>query len=166
MNLSGNGGELIKFWEKLMLVAYPDPATGGDPWTIGWGHTGPDVMPGQVITEEQAQILFDMDVEEFVAGVNKLNLYRLIPQCQFDALVSFAFNLGPENLGKSSLLRKFLAGDIEGAAREFPKWNNANGKPMRGLTRRRIAEQAMFLGQDWRKVLAEFDSDEKGDNRA
>lgn len=154
--LSPLGEELIKFWEKLELIAYPDPGTGGDPWTIGWGHTGPDVVPGQIISREQAQILFAADTKWAVDAVS--GYAHEAEQCEFDAMVSFTFNVGATAFKNSTLRKKFNAGDIDGAAKEFLRWNKAAGKTMYGLTRRRVAEQAMFLGQDWRKVLAEFDA--------
>ena len=170
MDLSSAGVELIKHWERLRLIAYPDPATNGAPWTIGWGHTG-DVRPGDTITQAEAERLFRSDVAETVVAVNMLIDNAKVPQHEFNALVSFAFNVGPdidddllpEGLGDSTLLRLYRAGDVKGAAAEFMKWNRAGKprRPMLGLTRRRVAEQAMFLGRDWHMALAAFDSDER-----
>jgi lysozyme len=157
-DLSDEGARLIQHFESCRLVAYPDPGTGGDPWTIGWGHTGSEVCTGLVIDQAEADRLFRQDVFQFVQDVNNLLGGVGATQSEFDALVSFAYNVGPdidaddiaEGLGDSTLLRKFKAGDIQGAANEFPKWNKAKGNVLAGLTRRRKAERAMFLGQDWR----------------
>jgi lysozyme len=142
MQISQAGIDLIKSFEGLRLEAYPDPATGGNPWTIGYGHTG-DVEPGQVITETQAEELLRQDVAQFEMCVN--GALQVTPtQGQFDALVSFAFNVGCRNLRNSTLLRKLNAGDDVGAAAEFTRWNRAAGKVMAGLTRRREAERDLF----------------------
>lgn len=143
--LSDAGLDHIKRSEGLRIKAYPDPASGGDPWTIGYGSTGPDVKPGLVITEAQAEERLRRDVVRFEDAVR-----RLAPsttQGQFDALVSFAFNLGAGNLEKSTLLRKHNAGDFAGAADEFGKWTLAAGKQMPGLVRRRADEAAIYRGK-------------------
>lgn len=141
---SAAGRKLITSFEGTRLAAYPDPATGGDPWTIGVGHTGPEVRKGLTITLAQADELLESDLRRFEAAVN-----RLAPkttQAQFDALVSFAFNVGDAALAKSTLLKKHNAGDLDGAAAQFALWNKANGKVMAGLTRRRAAEARMYQG--------------------
>lgn len=139
-----------------MIVAYPDPATGGAPWTIGVGTTGPDVTRGTVWTRQQALDRFAAEIEsKYAAGVRRLLGGAPTTQGQFDALVSFAYNVGldedpdtkAEGLGDSGLLRKHLAGDYAGAAAEFGKWVNANGRRMNGLVRRRAAEAELYRGQ-------------------
>lgn len=142
MRVSDAGIALIKSFEGLELEAYPDPATGGEPWTIGYGHTG-EVTPGMVITEAEADELLLQDVAQFEMCVNGA-LQVPVTQGQFDALVSFAFNLGCRNLRNSTLLAKLNAGDNVGAAAEFVRWNRAAGKVMAGLTRRREAERDLF----------------------
>jgi len=157
-DLSDEGARLIQHFESCSLVAYPDPGTGGDPWTVGWGHTGTDVYPGCQITQDEADKLFRDDIFVFVKAVNDLLDGVNATQNEFDALVSFSYNVGAdidsddiaEGLGDSTLLRKFKTGDVAGAADEFPKWNKAGGKIMAGLVRRRKAERAMFVGHDWR----------------
>lgn len=144
MKTSENGISVIKFFESLSVTAYPDPATGGEPWTIGYGHTG-GVKRGDVITEAYASELLLDDLSRFERSVSRLAKVKLT-QGQFDALVSFAFNVGDGNLAKSTLLKKLNAGDYAGASMEFSKWNKAAGRPMRGLTRRRSAEENLFLG--------------------
>lgn len=140
---SDKGIALIKEFEGLRLQAYPDPATGGEPWTIGVGHTG-GVRRGDVITEAQADTFLRADLGRFEAAVNKLA--PVTTQDQFDALVSLAFNVGEGNLASSTLLRKHNAADYDGAAAEFGRWNKAAGKVMAGLTRRRAAEASLYRG--------------------
>lgn len=152
MKASERGRAFIKSFESCRLEAYPDPGTGGEPWTIGWGHTGSEVKPGLIWTQEQADQAFDDDLAQFEGAVNSL-VKASLNQNQFDALVSFAFNVGPdidademaEGLGDSTLLKKLNAGDYRGAAEEFPKWNKSGGKVMPGLVRRRAGERTMFL---------------------
>jgi lysozyme len=143
MRISDAGLRFIKAHEGLRLEAYPDPGTGDKPWTIGYGHTGPDVVPGLRITAERAEELLRADVARFEAAVTRLVKVPL-SQPQFDALVSFAFNVGEGALARSGLLRVLNAGDYSGAAEQFGKWVNAGGKPMPGLIRRRRAERTMF----------------------
>lgn len=145
--INAAGAAIIKEFEGLRLTAYLCPA---GVWTIGWGHTGPDVKPGLVITHERAEELFADDLQEFEAGVARLA--PVASDNQFSALVSFAFNVGldedgdslAEGLGDSTLLRKHNAGDFEGAAREFAKWNTAKGHVLPGLSRRRAMEAALY----------------------
>ena len=152
MKISKNGLNLIKTYEGLELTAYPDPGTGGAPWTIGYGHTGPEVHAGLVWTQQQAEQALASDVAQFERDVTSLVKVQ-INQNQFDALVSFAYNCGSdidaddiaEGLGDSTLLKKLNAGDYDGAANEFPKWNKSGGKVMSGLTKRRNAERSLFL---------------------
>jgi lysozyme len=106
------------------------------------GHTGPDVRKGQTITREQSQALLSADLARFEGAMNKLG--GKMTQSQFDALVSFAFNLGIGALAKSTLLKKHLAGDYAGAAKEFARWNKAGGKVLAGLVKRRAAEAALY----------------------
>ena len=141
---SKDGLHLTEGFEGVRLTAYPDPATGGDPWTIGYGHTGPEVHSGMTITQEQAENYLAEDVKKAEADVNaRLNVE--VTQNEFDALVDFAFNCGCGNLNNSTLLKKLNAGDFEGAAQEFLKWDMAAGHHMAGLLRRRQAEELLFL---------------------
>ena len=143
MKINEAGLNLIKQFESCRLKAYPDPATGGEPITIGWGHTG-GVKLGDVITQAQADAWLLEDVAKFEQGVSELVKVSLSGN-QYSALVSFAYNCGLANLKKSSLLRKLNAGDIMGAADEFPKWNRGGGRVLPGLVRRRKAERELFL---------------------
>lgn len=148
MQTSSEGINLIKSFEGLGLKAYPDPATGGKPYTIGHGTTiypsGMPVKLGDTCTAQQAMDYLRSDLKKFEAGVNNLVKVKL-SQGHFDALVSFAYNLGLGNLGSSTLLKKLNAGDYLGASNEFLRWDKAAGKVMAGLTRRRQAERQLFL---------------------
>lgn len=104
------------------------------------------------ITAAGADAILRADLVKFEQGVVKAVKVPLT-QSQFDALVSFTFNLGPGSLGKSMLLHKLNAGDYTGAAAEFPKWNKSNGKVLAGLTRRRADEQALFLSSRSGRVV-------------
>lgn len=149
MKLSQKGADFIKSFESCRLTAYRD---GGGVFTVGFGHTGPEVRPGFTITQGQADTLFEDDVERFETGVESLVTVGLT-QGQFDALVSFAFNVGldqdedtkAEGLGDSTLLKLLNEGFYSNAADEFLKWDYDNGKKVAGLTRRRAAEREMFL---------------------
>lgn len=139
--------DLIKQFESWRADAYPDPAVGWNLPTIGFGHTTaagpPTVSRGLSITRADGEMILMRDlvaVEKNVADAVKVPLTAN----QFGALVSFTFNLGAGNLRKSTLLKKLNAGDYDGAAAEFGKWNKAAGKVMAGLTRRRAAEAALF----------------------
>lgn len=142
--MSDAGIAALKGYEGVRLSAYPDPATGGAPWTIGVGHTGVDVRKGLTITEARADELLREDLARFEAGVNAAA--PKATQGQFDALVSLAFNIGLGNLQSSTLLRKHNAGDYDGAAAQFAVWNRAAGKVMPGLTKRRLSETRMYKG--------------------
>lgn len=143
MNISNNGRTVIKGFESLELKAYPDPGTGGKPWTIGWGHTK-GVNPGDQITQQQAEQFLSEDLAVFELTVNSA-IKRPMTQNQFDAMVSLAFNIGGRNFAQSTLVKKFNAGDSIGAADEFPRWVKAGGNVMPGLVKRRAAERKLFL---------------------
>lgn len=127
------------------FCAYPDPGSGGDPWTIGWGSTGADIKKGVVWTQQQCDERFSSHVGEFAAKVAAAVTGVSTTQHQFDAMVSFAYNVGVGNFQSSTLLKKHRAGDYAGAAAEFGKWNKAAGKVLPGLTKRRAAEAALYL---------------------
>jgi GH24 family phage-related lysozyme (muramidase) len=126
------------------FAAYPDPGTGGDPWTIGWGTTGADVKQGVVWTQQQCDDRLTADMTSFAAKVAAVLGTTQTSQHQFDALVSFAYNVGVGNLSSSTLLKLHKAGDFAGAAQQFGRWNKAAGKVLPGLTRRRAAEAALY----------------------
>lgn len=140
MTTGTKGIELIKSFEGCRLEAYQDAVKV---WTIGYGHTG-NVKAGMKITQEEVMKLLKSDLKKFESAVNKA-VKVFLNQNQFDALVSFTYNLGAGNLKSSTLLKKLNAGDYAGAANEFTKWNKADGKVLNGLTRRRESEKALFL---------------------
>jgi lysozyme len=151
MNLGADGIKLIQSFEGCAKKrpdgsydAYPDPATGGDPWTIGWGSTGPDIKRGVVWTQQQCDDRFVSHAGEFAANVEKAIGGAATTQHQFDAMVSLSYNIGMGNFSTSTLLKKHKAGDHEGAAAQFAVWNKANKMVMAGLTRRRAAEAALY----------------------
>ncbi len=125
-------------------AAYPDPGSGGDPWTIGWGSTGPDIKPGVVWTQQQCDDRLASSVTQFAAGVSNAIGAATTTQNQFDAMVSFAYNVGVANLASSTLLKLHKAGDFAGAQAQFARWNKASGQVLPGLTRRRAAEAALY----------------------
>lgn len=135
------GLDIIRTFEGLRLDAYVCP---GGILTIGYGHTGPDVTPGMRITQEHADKLLLDDIGRFERAVHRMAAVA-INENQFSALVSFAFNLGENALRNSTLMRKLIAGDVVGAADEFPRWNKASGIVLQGLVRRRAAERELFL---------------------
>jgi len=133
------GLALIKQFEGCELRAYRDPV---GVLTIGYGHTGPDVTPGMTITQDQADALLRKDVARFEKAV--AGMAKAATDNQFDALVSFAYNLGEEALRRSTLLRKHNEGDYAGAKAEFARWVNAGGKKLNGLVKRRASEAALY----------------------
>ena len=142
MRISDEGLELIKSFEGCRLKAYQDSV---GVWTIGYGSTK-NVHPGQTITQEQAEELLRQDVAVFEQGVSDLVKVNL-EQHQFDALVSFAFNLGLGNLKSSTLLRYVNMREFDSAAAQFGRWNRAGGKVLPGLTTRRKVEADLFAGK-------------------
>jgi lysozyme len=143
MRTSDDGLNAIIKREGCELTAYPDPATGGEPWTIGVGHTG-GVKEGDTCTEERAKMWLSVDLQTAEKCIN--NSVRVaITQSQLDALVSFVFNVGCGNFRQSTLLRMLNDGDDQGAADQFLVWNKAGGKIMQGIINRRESERAQFL---------------------
>lgn len=126
------------------LRAYPDPGTGGAPFTIGWGSTGPDIRNGTVWTQEQADARLAQEVAEKAAGVAALVTVP-VSDAQLGALTSLAYNIGLGNVRSSTVLRKLNGGDVAGAADAFLMWTKAAGRELPGLVRRRQAERALFL---------------------
>lgn len=145
MQTSEKGIALIKQFEGCKLTAYQDSV---GVWTIGYGWTQPvdgkPIRAGMTIKQETAERLLKTGLLSYESDVSRLVKVGLT-QWQFDALVSFTYNLGARSLSTSTLLRKLNAGDYAGAADEFLRWNKAGGKVLNGLTRRREAERALFL---------------------
>lgn len=140
MTTSQAGRDLIKKYEGLRLKAYKCPA---GVWTVGYGHTR-GVTSSTEISQSMADLFLQDDIRPLERYINKLGInFR---QGQFDALVSFMFNLGEGNFNKSTLKKKILAGgNDEDIAAEFKKWNKAGGKVLDGLTKRREEEAEMWL---------------------
>lgn len=150
ITMSQDGLVVLKHFEGLRLKAYRDPV---GVWTIGYGHTGPDVYEGLVWSQAQAdKALRDRLDREFVPGVLAV-IKRSMRQHELDAMVDLAYNIGVGAFQGSTLVRKFNSGDIQGAADEFLRWVNAGGKPMLGLRRRRAANRALFLGATGREAI-------------
>lgn len=145
MQTSDKGIALIKEFEGCKLTAYQDSV---GVWTIGYVWTQPvdgkPIRAGMTINQETAERLLKTGLVSYESDVSRLVKVGLT-QGQFDALVSFTYNLGARSLSTSTLLRKLNAGDYAGAADEFLRWNKAGGKVLNGLTRRREAERALFL---------------------
>lgn len=137
-----------------MVEAYPDPGTGGEPWTIGWGSTGLDnfnggrIKRGTIWTKAQCDERFEQDLIKYARDVSKAlgSAIGNTSQAQFDALVSFHYNTGA--IANATLTRKHVAGDHAGAAQEFGRWVRAGGRVMNGLVRRRKAEAELYQSED------------------
>ena len=140
MNISEQGLELIRHFEGCMLKAYKD--TGGI-WTIGYGHVV-GVKGGDTCTQEQADDWLKEDVHHAETCVGQCVSVELT-QGEFDALVSFAFNLGCHALTGSTLLRFINNGRMDDAELEFAKWCHDDGKVLPGLVARREAERKLFI---------------------
>lgn len=141
MKTSMSGINLIKQFEGFRAEAYkPIPS---DPWTIGYGFTK-GVRSGDTMTREQAEQRLRSELSQYEAGVMRAT-GGIVTQAQFDALVSFAWNVGVAGMSGSSVIKAHNRGDYQAAARAFALWNKAGGKVWPGLTRRRAAEAAMYL---------------------
>jgi len=152
-NISTEGLDLIKSFEGCQLVGYLD--VGGVP-TIGYGTTGSDVYEGMHITAEEAEKRLVEGVKKFTHGVLDLVTVPLA-QNQLDALVSFAYNVGLGALEHSTLLKLLNKGaDLTVVSNEFLRWNKVMGVPFEGLTRRRQAEQQLFLGRNIKKPVPAY----------
>ncbi|WP_308380981.1 lysozyme [Serratia marcescens] len=145
MKISDDGMALTKRFEGLRLQAYQDSV---GVWTIGYGWTqrvaGRKIGAGMAINAATAERLLACGVAQFEQGVER-RVTVPITQGQFDALVSFTYNLGLRALENSTLLRRLNAGDRQGAADQFGRWVNAGGVRLDGLVARRAAERALFL---------------------
>ena len=126
-------------------TAYPDPGTGADPWTIGWGCTGRDIQPGTVWTVERAQAALEEHLKDFYIRLLQMSP-RLAkePPGRVAAILSWVYNCGLGNYRISTFKKRIDAGDWEGAREECVKWNKAAGRVLPGLTRRRVAEAAFI----------------------
>ena len=139
MQIGQEGLNLIKHFEGCELQAYKCPA---GVWTIGYGHIK-GVSEGMTITQDEAEQMLIDEMAEYEGYVNKLVTVEL-NQNQFDAMVSWVYNLGGGNLSASTLLKVLNAGDYDGVPAQMMRWNKAGGKVLEGLTRRRQAEADLF----------------------
>ena len=147
MKTSQAGIDLIHSFEQLRLKAYPDPGSkDGKPYTVGWGSTGSDIGPGTVWTKEKADQRFASDLSKFEKTVS-LMVKVPLTQYQFDALVSFTYNLGIGSLKSSTLLKMLNEGYYSNAGLQLLRWTKNDGVEMAGLVRRRKAELKMFKGE-------------------
>tara|TARA_E500000178_G_scaffold349706_1_gene407159 strand:- start:5754 stop:6197 length:444 start_codon:yes stop_codon:yes gene_type:complete len=147
LNISAEGIALIKKFEGCELEAYKCSA---GVWTIGYGHTK-DVVEGMTITQEQAEEMLVEELHEYEKYVNESTTVAL-SQNQFDALVSWVYNLGPANLKASTMLKVLNSGKYEDVPAQIKRWNKAGGKVLEGLVRRRAAEACLFSGKEWIEI--------------
>ena len=137
MRLSDNGRRLIQGFEGLSLKAYPDAAG----YSIGYGHYG--AKAGDVITQAEAERLFDQDVAKYELAVSTTT--PRATQQQFDAMTSLAYNIGTGGFAGSTVARLHNAGDYQGAADAFRMWVKSQGKTLPVLERRREQERGVYL---------------------
>lgn len=132
--------QLTEAFESCRLVAYKDVK---GVWTIGWGHTGPEVVEGLVWSQVTADARL---LEDMLRAEDCVNACVMTPitQGEFDALVDFTFNVGCSAFEHSTMLKMINGYNFQGAAKEFEKWDYAGGKKVAGLLRRRLAEEVVF----------------------
>ena len=147
LKTSQEGISLIKSFEGCELTAYRCSANVP---TIGFGHTA-GVSDGDTCTQEEAEIMLAEDLVEFEDYVKKY-VETNLQQNEFDALVAWTYNLGPNNLSESTLLKELNAGNLEEVPRQMKRWNRAGGEVLDGLIRRREAESRLFKGEAWEGV--------------
>lgn len=175
MKTSSEGLALIRHYEQCRLVSYPDPKTGGAPWTIGWGATGPGIGPGLIWSQRQADDRFAADVAEREEAVLQA-IDAPMSQGQFDAVVSIVFNVGYGTNKRdgilrlvsgtpSTLVRMLNAGQYDRSRAEFAKWISPGSAAEYGLRRRRRAEQGLWDGLSARDAIAVSDAEFPLDRR-
>ena len=147
MKTSEEGLELIKSFEGCETTAYQDSV---GVWTIGYGHTK-GVEEGQTCSIEDAETMLSDEMVEYEGYINNMVKVEL-EQHEFDALVAWVYNLGPTNLGESTMLKVLNDGQFGRVPDEMRRWNRAGGQGLQGLVRRREAEALLFQGEDWKEV--------------
>ena len=147
MNISAEGLSLIKKFEGCELKAYRCAA---NVLTIGYGSTK-GVTEDMEITQEEAESLLQEEMHEYEGYINDMVKVPL-EQHQFDAMVSWVFNLGSGNLSSLTLLKKLNNSEYDEVPAQIRRWNKAGGKVLDGLIRRREAEAKMFMNEDWYEV--------------
>jgi len=145
--ISQEGLALIKKFEGCELTSYQDVV---GVWTIGYGHTK-GVEDGMSITPDEAIQMLEEELLEYEGYINEL-VTKELEQCEFDALVSWVYNLGPTNLRESTLLRILNEGDKKGVPAQIRRWNKAGGETLEGLVRRREAESLLWENKLWHEV--------------
>lgn len=152
-SISETGLTVLKHYEGCKLTAYQDSV---GVWTIGYGDTQ-DVTEGMTITQQEAEDRLERRLgRDFEPGV-KAAIQAHMKQEQFDAMVCLAYNIGVGAFSKSTLAKMFNAGDVQGAADQFLRWDKAGGKSLKGLRKRRAAERALFLGANAAYAIATGD---------
>lgn len=140
--------DLIKKFEGCSLKAYPDPATGGTPWTIGYGSTmdknGKPFKKGDIITQSEAEALLVRDINKIQNELQKDTKLAKLSENAIDAIISLCYNVGIGSFKRSKCYKAIIENDLETVCRQWD-WFKANGKFMKGLARRRIAELGEFL---------------------
>jgi GH24 family phage-related lysozyme (muramidase) len=151
-SVSADGIALIKRFESCArlrgdgtVAAYPDPGTGGAPWTIGWGATGSGIGPDTVWTQAQCDARLESDLARYSAEVAAAIGQSPTTQAQFDALVSFHYNTGA--IARATLTTRHNDGDYTSAKAEFARWNQAGGRVLNGLIARRAAEARLYSSE-------------------
>lgn len=147
MKISQEGIALIKKFEGCELTAYQCSA---GVWTIGYGHTK-GIEEGMEITQQEAEDMLVEELHEYENYIND-NVTAPLSQNQFDAMVSWVYNLGPANLKSSTLLKVLNAGKYDEVPFQMKRWNKAGGVTLEGLIRRREAESLLFQNKEWYEV--------------
>ena len=147
----GEAESMVERFEGFRSVPYPDPATGGAPWAVGFGSTrdaagNPVTTDTPSVTIDEARRLALRDMRAALAAI-KTDVTVPLTTMEEAALIDFCYNLGIGNFGSSTLLRLLNQGDYAGAAAQFARWDRADGRVLAGLLRRRIAERDLFLGK-------------------
>lgn len=142
LRISNEGLAFLRQWEGFRPTPYQCAA---GQWTVGYGHVLRDGENYDTVSLSEAEALLRKDVAEVEAALSEALKGIELSQWQWDALVSFTFNIGIGNFKKSTLLKKLKQGDFKAAADEFLRWTKAKGKTVRGLVRRRKAERKLFL---------------------
>ena len=147
MKISEEGISLIKHYEGCRLESYQDSV---GIWTIGYG-TIKGVKEGDQINQDEAEHLLEEEMPEYEGYINDMVEVPL-QQNQFDALCSWVFNLGPNNLKSSTLLAVLNQGKYKDVPEQIIRWNKAGGKILEGLKKRRASESLLFQGKEWENV--------------
>jgi lysozyme len=147
LQISQEGLALIKKFEGCELEAYKCPA---GVWTIGYGHTK-DVKEGDKINKDEADYLLQEEMIEYESYIDDMVEVDL-NQSQYDSLCAWVYNLGPSNLGSSTMLKVLNEGKYAEVPQQIKRWNKANGEVLTGLIRRREAEALLFQGKEWSEV--------------